>query len=301
MTEKKYELRKQIKTVRWMIFWVVLAQFAAQTAVEAVVSFMAEPPHQYIRVAVIELIALGVPITIYAKTAWNGRTVKRAFCLNRCNGVYLVFAAILGVCGQFAMMVLNIPASFVMELIRGAQDTDAGLVATKWEDVALGVFCVVIIPAVIEEFLMRGIIFRAYSRGNTIAAVLFTSIIFALLHFQLDELIGFFFMGVISSLLLLKSNSLYTSMVYHAFSNLTALLFGIFIMPGIIDALWIVIFGLIAVLVICLMVLLKLPTKMTVHRNFKARVLIVNGIFSFPVILSVLLAALKYVLFNVAR
>ena len=55
MPEKKYELRKQIRSVRWMIFWVVLAQFAAEIAVEAVVSFMKNPPHEYIQIAIVVL------------------------------------------------------------------------------------------------------------------------------------------------------------------------------------------------------------------------------------------------------
>ena len=72
MSEKKYELRKRMKSVRWMIFWVVLAQFAAQLAVEATVSFMSNPPHQYIQIALIELIAIGVPIMVYVKSMYSG-------------------------------------------------------------------------------------------------------------------------------------------------------------------------------------------------------------------------------------
>ena len=66
--EKKYELRKQIRSVRWIIFWVILAQFTAQMVVEAVVSFMPNPPHEYIRIAVVELFAIGIP-NIGKKTA----------------------------------------------------------------------------------------------------------------------------------------------------------------------------------------------------------------------------------------
>ena len=99
---------------------------------------------------------------------------------------------------------------------------------------------------------MRGIIFRAYNRCNTKAAVLFTAIIFTFLHMRLNELVGLLFMGIVASLILIKSNSLYAAMVYHAFSNLTALLFSAYIAPGISGFIYIVLVLAIVVLVVVL-------------------------------------------------
>ncbi len=300
MTEKKYELRKQIKSVRWMIFWVVLAQFAAEVLVEAVVSFMSNPPHKYIQIALVELVAIGVPISIYAKTVWRSgnKRVKQELCLNRCGLGYIILAAILGVSGQFVMMLLNVPANFIVNLVSGGASNEIIPVAERWYDLLLGVFALVIIPAVLEEFWMRGIIFRAYNRCNTAAAVFFTALIFALLHLRANEALGFFFMGLVASVILIKSKSLYASMVYHAFSNLTALLFTAHIMPWIIDFIWVAFAVITLIFALAFWMLIKQKGGMKKTKTLKSSAIIITSIFSMPVIFSVVTVVIKYFLLS---
>lgn len=302
MQDKKYELRKQVKSVRWIIFWVVLAQFAAEIAIEAALSFMSNPPHQYWKIATIELLAIGVPLSIYAKTAINGgrRNIKRELCLNRCTIANVILAIVLGVSGQFVMMLLNVPANYIMTTFFHKNVSDSVVVATTINEVVLGVFAVVLIPAVLEEFWMRGVIFSAYNRCNTNAAVIFTGLVFAILHFRVSEFVGFFLMGITASVLVLKTRSLYTSMIYHGFSNLTALLFGAYIMPYIIDYVWVVfaIMSLIFVLAFVALVKQKKGAKSTQVFNFGS--LLITSIFSLPVILSAATVVIKFILLKVA-
>ncbi len=301
MSDNRYELRKQIRSVRWMIFWVVLAQFAAEIMVEAVVSFMKNPPHEYIQIAIVEILAIGVPIMVYARSAWRnyGCDAKKEFWLNSCRPQFFVLAAILGVCGQFVMILLNMPANFYISEILGKTSQDAIPMALTGVEVLFGIFAVVIIPAVLEEFWMRGIIFCAYNRSNTVAAIFFTSLIFALLHMRVNEIAGFFFMGVVASVILIKSNSLYVAMVYHAFSNLTALLLGGFILPFVIDYLWIIFATAVVLFVAFLFLLLIQKNRVTVNRAFKPGRLITTSIISMPVLFSVAVVIVKYLLINV--
>ena len=67
----KHKSRKRIKSARWLIFWVVAAQLAAEVAMQAAVSFMSNPPHEYIQIGIVELFALGVPILLYGKSVWS--------------------------------------------------------------------------------------------------------------------------------------------------------------------------------------------------------------------------------------
>ncbi|MBQ2932507.1 MAG: CPBP family intramembrane metalloprotease [Clostridia bacterium] len=300
MTEKKYELRKQIKSVRWMIFWVVLAQFAAEVLVEAVVSFMANPPHKYIQIALVELVAIGVPISIYAKTLWRSgnKQIKQELCLKPCGAGYIILAAILGVSGQFVMMLLNVPANFVINLVSGGASGEVIPVAERWYELLLGIFALVIIPAVLEEFWMRGIIFRAYNRCNTTAAVFFTALIFALLHLRINEALGFFFMGLVASVVLIKSKSLYASMVYHAFSNLTALLFSAHIMPWIIDFIWVAFAVITLIFVLTFWLLIKQKGGMKKTKTLRTSAIIITSLFSMPMIFSVITVVIKYFLLS---
>ncbi|MBQ9756921.1 MAG: CPBP family intramembrane metalloprotease [Clostridia bacterium] len=300
MTNKRYELRKQIKSVRWMIFWVVLAQLAAEMAVEALLSFMKNPPHQYVQIALVEVLAIGVPIIVYARSVWtsSGKDAKQEFWLNRCGVYFIVLAALLGICGQFVMILLNMPANIFTKTVLEQTGGDAVVAAQNGAEVFLGIIGVVIIPAVLEEFWMRGIIFSAYNKSNTFAAIFFTSIIFALLHLRINEALGFLLMGIVASFVLIKSRSIYAAMIYHAFSNLTALMLTKFILPILGDYIWFVFIAASVGFVLLFALLMLQKNKVSINKNFGTRGLVFGSIFSLPVILSAAVVVLKYFLIN---
>lgn len=284
-----------------MIFWVVLAQFAAEIVVGAIFSFMENPPHEYIRIAVVELLSIGVPIMVYARSVWNSGVgeAKQEFWMNLCKPYCLILAALLGIFGQFVMILLNMPANFLTQTMLNQTYEDTIPMALSGGEVLFGVIAVVIIPAVLEEFWMRGIIFSAYNKSNTLAAIFFTSLMFAFLHLRINEALGFLFMGIVASVVLIKSNSLYAAMVYHGFSNLTALLLGGFILPYVIDYIWVVFIIAVLGFMLFFALLLMQKNKMALHRNFKAGTLVLNSMFSMPIILSIVVVIIKYLLINV--
>lgn len=295
MSKNRYELRKQMKSVRWVIFWVVLAQLAAEIAVQAVVSFLTNPPHEYIQIALVELIAVGIPIAVYGKSVWSGygrKNVRSELKLNPCSPYLLLLAAILGITGQFVMMLLNIPANLYIQEVLGHETQDAVPVALTTRDILLGIPAVVVLPAVLEEFWMRGIVFRAYRKCNTAVAAVFTTMVFALLHMRLNELAGFLFMGSMTAFLLMRCNSLYAAMLYHAFSNLTALMFG-FMLAGVIKYIWIIFGAAIFLFILCTVITVLVTKSPQRNRTFKTAKLMMNSIFNMPVLLSVAVVFLK--------
>lgn len=292
MEDKKYELRRQIKSVRWMIFWVVLAQFAVGIAVEAVISFMENPPHEYIIIALSELLTIGVPISVYARSQWNsyGMNVKKEFWLNPCKPYLLIIAAVLGICSQFVMILLNMPANIIMPTQPSVHtEMNTG-------EFLFGIIAVVIIPAVLEEFWMRGIIFSAYNKSNTVAAVVFTAVLFALLHMRFNEILGFLFMGAVASLVLIKCKSLYAAICYHGFSNLAALVLDGYIVPYYPGYIW-VMFGVALVIFPALMLILfKQKNGVKNNKVFKAGGILITSFISLPVLLSIAVVIVRYFL-----
>lgn len=295
MNGKKYEQRKQLKGARWLIFWVVLAQLAADVAVQAVVSFMENPPHEYIQIGISELIAVGVPIMIYARSMWHGsiKDVKSELMLSPCKISLIVLSIGLGITGQFVMMLLNIPANiFVFDVLK-QEASDAVPVAFELYEIFIGIVAVVIIPAVLEEFWLRGLVFRAYNKCNTLVAVLFTTMVFALMHMRLNEICGFLFMGVMSALILLRTKSLYAAILYHAFSNLAALLFG-FALPYILSQLWFIFAVAIFVFVLCLFLLFAASEPVKKIRLFRAAEIFIKSIFSLPMLLIICVVVVRH-------
>ena len=84
-----------------------------------------------------------------------------------------------------------------------------------------------IIPAICEEFIFRGILCYEYENGGVIRAVAFSSLFFALLHFNPVNILVYLFSGIILALVLYASRSLIGAMLAHFLYNL----FGLFGQP----------------------------------------------------------------------
>ena len=80
-----------------------------------------------------------------------------------------------------------------------------------------------VLPAVCEEFVYRGILCNEYERGGVLRAVIVSSVFFALLHFNLQNLPLYLFSGVILSMTLYATRSLFGSVLTHFLYNLFCL------------------------------------------------------------------------------
>ena len=83
------------------------------------------------------------------------------------------------------------------------------------------------LPAICEEFVFRGILCAEYESGGVLRAVVFSSLFFGLLHFELSNLPVYIFAGVILSLTLYATRSLAGAIFTHFLYNT----FGLFGQP----------------------------------------------------------------------
>lgn len=76
------------------------------------------------------------------------------------------------------------------------------------------------LPALCEEFVFRGLLISEYEKRSSTAAVLLSSIFFALLHFDIERFPTYFFAGLLLALILYASRSLLAVMAVHFCHNM---------------------------------------------------------------------------------
>lgn len=91
-------------------------------------------------------------------------------------------------------------------------------------ELALSIFTMAAIPAVCEEFLFRGVILSAFERCGTKHAVVFSALLFALLHGSIIGAPSQFILGVVLALLVFWTDSIYAGLIYHTVHNAAAIL-----------------------------------------------------------------------------
>ncbi|MGF1499822.1 MAG: lysostaphin resistance A-like protein [Elainellaceae cyanobacterium] len=87
---------------------------------------------------------------------------------------------------------------------------------------------IVVAAPVFEEIFFRGFLFQGirYSRLGAAGAVLFTSLLWAVIHRQYDryDMGGIFLFGILLAIAQLRTRSLYIPIAMHALNNLIALI-----------------------------------------------------------------------------
>ncbi len=85
---------------------------------------------------------------------------------------------------------------------------------------ALMILSMAVVPAIVEELAMRGIILNAFSRsGRKFAAIVFASVCFGLIHGNINQFAYAFIVGMVMALVDEAADSVFPSIAMHFFTN----------------------------------------------------------------------------------
>ena len=119
------------------------------------------------------------------------------------------------------MIVLNLPINLLLS------QSDGYIPSNLWELLA-AMLVLGVVPAVFEEFLLRGIVYGVMADYNSRVAMLFTAVMFALMHGNPAGFLGYLAFGAMLVVLLRRTGSLYACVLFHLVNNITALLLSYF-------------------------------------------------------------------------
>lgn len=95
--------------------------------------------------------------------------------------------------------------------------------------VAMYLFTLSVLPAILEEILFRGFILQSLRRFGDLFAVMISALIFALVHGNFAQLPNAFIMGVTIAFLAVKIGSLIPGMILHFINNFGASVLDVFL------------------------------------------------------------------------
>lgn len=121
------------------------------------------------------------------------------------------------------------PAS-IRDYLKTQQEFNANLqekfIGTSFKSFLFNLMLLALIPALGEELFFRGLIQNIFIGvfKNTHAGIIFTSIVFGLLHFQIDNLLAIIFASILFGYVYEKSKNLLLTIILHFSFNFFALL-----------------------------------------------------------------------------
>ncbi len=81
---------------------------------------------------------------------------------------------------------------------------------------------IALVPAVVEEFIFRGLIFGAYKKRNPLVAAILSALLFGLIHMNINQFTYAFVIGIIFAFLTYVTGSIIPSTIAHFVVNGTS-------------------------------------------------------------------------------
>ncbi|MBQ7107051.1 MAG: CPBP family intramembrane metalloprotease [Clostridia bacterium] len=203
-----------------MFFWsvpVLLITSFMGIPFEAVETFFAEPIINMSLQAVMMLFMVLLPFLILAKTEKENisNTISFARPKKRITLPLIMTTAVYGfIIGNFTSVLLSI-----LETI-GLKAPEIDMVyPTDFLGIVITVIAVVVMPSLIEEFAMRGVVLGSLRRFGDGFAIICSSLVFGLMHASITQIPYTFLLGVVLAVAVIKTESIWTSVILHAINN----------------------------------------------------------------------------------
>lgn len=89
----------------------------------------------------------------------------------------------------------------------------------NWATFLIQLNTVAILPAICEEFLHRGVLLNGLKEIGIKKAILISSLMFGLLHFNINQFFYATILGMLMALVSVVSKSIYPAMIIHFTNN----------------------------------------------------------------------------------
>lgn len=97
------------------------------------------------------------------------------------------------------------------------------------QEMLIGLIVVALSAGICEEVMFRGFIMKAYEKKGAKAAIMYSALLFGVFHFNIQNLLGPMFLGVLFGYIVYKTDSIFSSIIAHTSNNAFALVLGMLV------------------------------------------------------------------------
>ena len=141
-------------------------------------------------------------------------SVKSTLRLNKLNIKQIMLVIGIALLSQPIMSFFSLISSFFFN-----NDVSDAIFSMADRPYLLLLSLIALLPSISEELILRGIVLKGYERKNKYIAALITGIMFGIFHLNYHQFLYTAVMGFILSLVVIITNSIYSSMIIHFIIN----------------------------------------------------------------------------------
>lgn len=136
---------------------------------------------------------------------------------NKNTSIYVLICVCIGILTLFLLSgILNYFELFVKFIGKSANSVSYPL---NTKNYLISLISLALIPAICEELFFRGVLVNSLKEKGDIFAIIFSSIMFAIFHFSLSQLLYPICFGLILSIVYLRTKNIFFPMLLHFVNN----------------------------------------------------------------------------------
>lgn len=177
----------------------------------------------YSGLLITEYIIILLPNLLYLK--FKGYSIISALRFNKISLKQIFFILLIVVFSYPIAVFLNLIVITLLSNITTIFPTPVPIPSSNGEYL-LGLFVIALAPGICEEIMFRGTMMLGYNRLGYKKSIIITAILFGFFHFNIINLVGPIFLGLVLGMLVHKTNSILASILAHTLNNGIALSIG---------------------------------------------------------------------------
>lgn len=209
------KLKTKVHFALWLPLLVFVLQFFVGLTMYSF--FPSDNSNQFSVIFFVQTIAVLLPCVMYA--LFSEKEPQELFRIRRLDRTTVFMCAALGIAAQIIAPFLDVPLRFILTLLFGALPQSSLSAPATFGGLIAGLFVVALLPAICEEFLMRGIVLTEAEKNGAEYAIVLSAVYFALLHNDIGSITAFLFLGALFGLVTIFCGSIIAGMVVHFSSN----------------------------------------------------------------------------------
>jgi membrane protease YdiL (CAAX protease family) len=154
-------------------------------------------------------------------------SIKDTLNLRRTKPINYLIVPLLMITALPIVAVVNAISLGIIRLVFGRTLPVEQLKVADVPTLFIALLVVGVSAAVCEEILFRGLINKGYEKYGTLTSIVITSVLFGILHRDLQKSLGLILIGGLIGFIVYKTKSIYTCMVAH-FTNNAIIVFMLF-------------------------------------------------------------------------
>ena len=169
---------------------------------------------------ILQLITIGLPVIGYLLI--RKKYIKHSLRLNKVKLAEVLLSAGMAFFGYGVIIFINLLWMIFLSRFGEPQPVPIPPIENG-RYYLMAIASMALAPAVLEEFMFRGVIQRGYEGYGRAVSIILTGIMFAFLHLSVVTIPAIIFMGILLCYIAYRADSVWASIAYHFTNNMIAI------------------------------------------------------------------------------